>query len=950
MASVGRKSRRRSKSERDSRDLIGSLKRRKKDNRTNVTDIQFCRSNTDDNLSSDTSEKEGKDKTDEPELKSSKKGSPRRVEEQKGGKKSSPRRLEKSEDLKSSKKGSPRRLEKSEELEGSSHTVKEHEQEKQEKKERSKSKSGINYVLQSKAKLKQMKSQNRVQRSETVSALFRHDKQQEEEGDPRKLRRRVSELDSVTNAVKRSAALARRSIVEPKRTPPSPPAEKSDSPTQLTRSEELMNGLRSDTISSGSKPAFGHRRSGSVREDEFRRETGVFERSGSYRLNLERVKEKSKPRWGSISGRKKRSPHGVEVSLPTNITNSNMFKPRETLEEDLARIQIENEELKKFLKEEKTQKEELRLQNRSLQNELKLCKLRIETLNERLISFNGLSASLMKQAQELEEENRLLKKKEKTIAWLKKKEEEKEEEKEKTRGHESGEYNHKVIRFTGLKGEDCKPKKPPEIPPKPDIPIVIPSRSMILPSPPAPPSIRANRAQTMYSVSGGGENFSQLVTKQHRRLSTMLVHRKISPASGDNIISLHINEEKRNCVAQEILSTERTYVKCLEIIINQFYKPLLEMVLNDITGKWEITEQQIRTIFYQIETIYQFNTLLLHSLNERLGNWSQHSLLGDVFLDMGDYMRIYRSYIINYANALSTLQECRKNKKFQDFLDTVHSRDDSITAFFGHRINSYLITPVQRIPRYINLLKSLQHYTPKEHKDYKLIGEAINKIEQVADGNEKSHEASVNIAKLCKVQRVLYQPRGELQIVEPHRKFLFEGTVTFIGMDHHYCCLEKPTFGHIFLFSDIIVFAKLKKVKKTKHSSLSNEPIQEESVDGGLNDSSLIYLCHFIIGKCKVRKMKDKENGMVVSHKKEFAKFTVNSKKKFKEYASAVMSAIKENKKLMASREKVKKGVSKTTSADTLHSPRSQLNNTKDEGSSNNNKHSLKSPRRKHTS
>jgi len=34
------------------------------------------------------------------------------------------------------------------------------------------------------------------------------------------------------------------------------------------------------------------------------------------------------------------------------------------------------------------------------------------------------------------------------------------------------------------------------------------------------------------------------------------------------------------------------------------------------------------------------------------------------------------------------------------------------------KLNSLLITPIQRIPRYLLLLRELQNYTPTEHQGY----------------------------------------------------------------------------------------------------------------------------------------------------------------------------------------------------------------------------------------
>ena len=48
-------------------------------------------------------------------------------------------------------------------------------------------------------------------------------------------------------------------------------------------------------------------------------------------------------------------------------------------------------------------------------------------------------------------------------------------------------------------------------------------------------------------------------------------------------------------------------------------------------------------------------------------------------------------------------------------------------------ITYYLITPVQRIPRYLMLLKDLLKLTDKSHNDYQNILEANERISKIAD-------------------------------------------------------------------------------------------------------------------------------------------------------------------------------------------------------------------------
>jgi hypothetical protein len=61
-------------------------------------------------------------------------------------------------------------------------------------------------------------------------------------------------------------------------------------------------------------------------------------------------------------------------------------------------------------------------------------------------------------------------------------------------------------------------------------------------------------------------------------------------------------------------------------------------------------------------------------------------------------------------------------------------------------LDSFLIMPVQRIPRYILLLSELKKHTPSDHPDYPKITEAWTSMQEVANYvNEKKRESESTV-------------------------------------------------------------------------------------------------------------------------------------------------------------------------------------------------------------
>jgi hypothetical protein len=67
-----------------------------------------------------------------------------------------------------------------------------------------------------------------------------------------------------------------------------------------------------------------------------------------------------------------------------------------------------------------------------------------------------------------------------------------------------------------------------------------------------------------------------------------------------------MNEENRNNIIKEIITTERTYVQNLNDLVINYYKPMLEEEATSLTN--------IKKIFENLETITNLNTILLKNL------------------------------------------------------------------------------------------------------------------------------------------------------------------------------------------------------------------------------------------------------------------------------------------------------------------------------------------------
>lgn len=102
----------------------------------------------------------------------------------------------------------------------------------------------------------------------------------------------------------------------------------------------------------------------------------------------------------------------------------------------------------------------------------------------------------------------------------------------------------------------------------------------------------------------------------------------------------------------------------------------------------------------------------------------------------------------NYDNALATLGECQTKKKFRKYLEACRERPECQHLDLA----SFLIMPIQRIPRYQLLLQDLVNSTRRNHKDYKNLRQALEAIIQIAKYINEQKRTYEEMQKVIKLQ------------------------------------------------------------------------------------------------------------------------------------------------------------------------------------------------------
>ncbi|KAI4828868.1 hypothetical protein KUCAC02_022940 [Chaenocephalus aceratus] len=251
--------------------------------------------------------------------------------------------------------------------------------------------------------------------------------------------------------------------------------------------------------------------------------------------------------------------------------------------------------------------------------------------------------------------------------------------------------------------------------------------------------------------------------------------------------------DKAYFIAKEILTTERTYLKDLEVITVWFRSAVIK--------ENAMPEGLMTLLFSNIDPIYEFHRGFLKELDQRLALWEGRSnahakgdyqRIGDVMLRNMCALKEFTSFLQKHDEVLTELEKASKRLKK---LETVY-KEFELQKVCYLPLNTFLLKPIQRLMHYKLILERLcKHYSPS-HRDQDDCKEALKEVAEIATQLQSSLIRLENFQKLTELQRDLI---GIENLTAPGREFIREG------------CLFKLTKKGLqqrmfFLFSDMLLY------------------------------------------------------------------------------------------------------------------------------------------------
>ncbi|KAM9249182.1 rho guanine nucleotide exchange factor 4 isoform 5-T5 [Dugong dugon] len=248
-------------------------------------------------------------------------------------------------------------------------------------------------------------------------------------------------------------------------------------------------------------------------------------------------------------------------------------------------------------------------------------------------------------------------------------------------------------------------------------------------------------------------------------------------------------DQMRTNVINEILSTERDYIKHLRDICEGYIRQCRKRA--DM-----FSEEQLRTIFGNIEDIYRCQKAFIKALEQKFNHERPHlSELGACFLEHQADFQIYSEYCNNHPNACVELSRLTKLSKYVYFFEACRLLQRMIDI----SLDGFLLTPVQKICKYPLQLAELLKYTHPQHRDFKDVEAALHAMKNVAQLINERKRRLENIDKIAQWQTSIEDWEGEDVLVRSS-ELIYSGELTRI--------MAKSQQRMFFLFDHQLIYCK----------------------------------------------------------------------------------------------------------------------------------------------
>ncbi|XP_029967253.1 FERM, ARHGEF and pleckstrin domain-containing protein 1 isoform X2 [Salarias fasciatus] len=205
-------------------------------------------------------------------------------------------------------------------------------------------------------------------------------------------------------------------------------------------------------------------------------------------------------------------------------------------------------------------------------------------------------------------------------------------------------------------------------------------------------------------------------------------------------------------IAKELLTTERTYVKDLEVVTVSFQRAV---------GDDEATPDSLKsTILSTFEPLHKFHTGFLREVEQRLALWEGRSnahikgdyqRIGDVLLKNLQGLKPLAASLSRQSEVLLELEKaCRASRRLEALC-----REFELQKVCYVPLNVFILRPLHRLVHYKQILERLCKHYPATHVDFRDSRAALADVSEVVEQLQGGLIKMENFQKLLELRKDL---------------------------------------------------------------------------------------------------------------------------------------------------------------------------------------------------
>ncbi|EJU03635.1 CNH-domain-containing protein [Dacryopinax primogenitus] len=278
-------------------------------------------------------------------------------------------------------------------------------------------------------------------------------------------------------------------------------------------------------------------------------------------------------------------------------------------------------------------------------------------------------------------------------------------------------------------------------------------------------------------------------------------------------------EKKRQEAINEVIYTERDFVRDMEYLRDFWYKPLSTSDVIEEPRRTDFLQQ----VFWNISEIIAVNSKLRDALNKRQKGFAIVEKISDILIE---HVRNFRPFVTYGAHQLYGKAEFERertsNPAFAKFVDETERLPESRKL----ELNGYLTKPTTRLARYPLLLDVVLKYTPEDNPDKTVLPEVIAIIRKfLVEVNFETGKAENRFSLLQLDQHLVFRPgeQADLRLRDENRELVYKGALS----------PKNGSSGagedlQLFLFDHALLMVKAKSNSKSEQLRVYRKPIPLE--------------------------------------------------------------------------------------------------------------------------